>query len=48
MDKDEKHAGVKTIIFKIAFPVLCCLPADKACFAFKYKGRNEENDLEKK
>ena len=48
MDKDEKHAGVKALLFKMVFPVLRRLPADKACFAFRYKGRNEENALEKK
>lgn len=37
MDSDEKHGSLKAALFRIAFPILKCLPADKAVFVFRYK-----------
>lgn len=42
MDADEKHGGLKAAMFKIAYPILRWLPADKAIFVCKYEGVEEK------
>lgn len=36
MDKSERHGKAKAFLFKLAYPILRCLPADKAVFVFHY------------
>jgi SAM-dependent methyltransferase len=41
MDIDEKHGKLNAIIFQVFYPIFRMLPADKAVFVCKYKGRTE-------
>lgn len=38
MDVDEQHGGIKAGLFRMAYPLLKQLPADKAVFVFRYDG----------
>lgn len=38
MDADERYAGMKAGVFRMLYPLLKQLPADKAVFVFRYNG----------
>lgn len=39
MDVEERHGGLKAMIFQFIYPILKRLPSDKAVFVFRYDGR---------
>ena len=36
MDTDEKHGKMKALLFRIAYPIIKRLPADKTVFVCKF------------
>lgn len=44
MDADERHGGLKAMLFQKLFPVLKMLPVDKAVFVFRYEKKKSTWD----